>query len=163
MDDAIMMHYAEFPSPLGTLLLAASDRGLTGLYFEQHKYFDGPGAWTRNADHPHLRAAAAQLDEYFAGRRTQFDLALDMKGTPFQQAVWSALQALPFGAISTYQAIASGLSCPLAVRAVGTAIGRNPVSIIVPCHRVLGKSGKLSGYAGGLDRKSYLLAHEKGR
>jgi methylated-DNA-[protein]-cysteine S-methyltransferase len=156
-----MIYYTEHVSPLGTLLLAASDKGLRGLYFEQHKYFTGPEGWMRSADHPHLRATQRQLDEYFAGQRDRFEIPLDMQGTPFQQAVWKELLALPFGARSTYGAIAQRTGRAAAVRAAGTAIGRNPVSIIVPCHRVLGSSGALSGYAGGLERKQYLLALEE--
>lgn len=155
-----MIDYTEHPSPLGTLLLAATGDGLCGLYFEEHKYFNGPQGWNRQPSNPHLQVAMDQLDDYFAGRRTAFDVALDLRGTPFQRAVWNALMALPFGETTTYRSIAHGVANPNAVRAAGTAIGRNPVSIIVPCHRVLGTSGDLSGYAGGLARKRYLLAHE---
>lgn len=156
-----MISYIEHPSPLGTLLLAASERGLCGLYFEEHKYFEGPGHWSRDEQNPHLQNAMHQLDDYFDGRRNAFDLALDLRGTIFQQAVWDALQALPYGATTTYQAIAQRVANPRAIRAAGTAIGRNPVSIIVPCHRVVGVTGALSGYAGGIERKRYLLALEK--
>ncbi|HEY0845294.1 MAG TPA: methylated-DNA--[protein]-cysteine S-methyltransferase [Noviherbaspirillum sp.] len=155
-----MMYYTQHPSPLGTLLLVATDRGLCGLYFEEHKYFRGPQDWARCDAHPHLRQAAMELDDYFAGRRTHFDVPLDLRGTPFQQSVWDALRALAFGNTSTYLAIAERIANPKAVRATGTAIGRNPVSIIVPCHRVLGVTGALSGYAGGLERKRFLLALE---
>lgn len=155
-----MIYYTEHCSPLGDLLLAATDVGLSGLYFEQHKYFNGPQEWRKDAGHPHLRIATLQLDEYFAGQRYAFDVALDLIGTPFQRAVWAALQALPFATTVSYQTIAQRIAKPGAIRAVGTAIGRNPVSIIVPCHRVLGSSGALSGYAGGLPRKQYLLTHE---
>lgn len=155
------MHYTERPSPLGTLLLAATDRGLCGVYFEQHKYFNGPAGWRRDEGHPHLLHAARELDEYFARERHSFGVPLDLTGTPFQQSVWRALMALPFGSTTSYGVIAQQLGSPASVRAAGTAIGRNPVSIIVPCHRVLGASGSLSGYAGGLDRKRYLLAFEK--
>ena len=155
-----MICFTEYPSPLGTLLLAATDHGLCGVYFEQHKYFDGPASWQHSTDHPHLVDAMRQLDEYFAGKRQDFALSLALAGTPFQYRVWQELLALPFGCIDTYAAIARRIDRPHAVRAVGSAIGRNPVSIIVPCHRVLGTSGTLSGYAGGLQRKQYLLAHE---
>lgn len=157
-----MICYTEHRSPLGMLLLAATDHGLRGLYFEQHKYFKGTDSWQRNERHPRLQQAARQLDEYFAGERRVFDLVLDLRGTPFQQAVWKALQCLPFGSTTSYRAIAQHAGNPDAVRAAGTAIGRNPVSIIVPCHRVLGAAGALSGYAGGLERKQYLLALERG-
>lgn len=156
-----MIYYTEHPSPLGTLLLAASEQGLRGVYFEQHKYFNGPAGWQQDNEQTHLRNAARQLDEYFANERSTFDIALDMCGTPFQLAVWGILQTLPFGGTTSYGEIARRLANPQAVRAVGTAIGRNPVSIIVPCHRVLGTSGALSGYAGGLTRKQYLLTLEK--
>lgn len=156
-----MTYYTEHQSPLGTLLLAATERGLAGLYFEGHKYFKGADGWHRDDRHPLLQSAVRQLDEYFAGQRSAFELALDLHGTPFQQAVWRALQTLPFGSTTSYREIAQRLANPGAVRASGTAIGRNPVSIIVPCHRVLGTSGALSGYAGGLERKRYLLTLEK--
>lgn len=160
VDGMIMISYTEHPSPLGTLLLAATEHGISGLHFEQHKYFAGPRDWRRDDGQVHLRSAARQLDEYFDGRRHAFNLALDLSGTPFQRAVWTALQSLPFGCTVSYQAIAQRIARPNAVRAVGTAIGRNPASIIVPCHRVLGSAGALSGYAGGLERKQFLLAHE---
>jgi methylated-DNA-[protein]-cysteine S-methyltransferase len=164
MDDFIMTtSFIEHPSPLGTLLLAATANGLCGLYFEQHKYFTGPRDWVRDPGHPQLQRAARQLDEYFAGRRTAFELSLDLPGTSFQRAVWDALQTLPFASTTTYQQIARHIAKPNAVRAAGTAIGRNPVSIIVPCHRVLGASGGLSGYAGGLERKRFLLGLEAGQ
>lgn len=155
-----MIAYTEHPSPLGPLLIAATAQGICGVYFEAHKYFAGPQGWRRDDAHPHIREAMRQLGEYFAGRRKEFALPLDLSGTPFQRSVWDALQSLRFGQTSTYQAIARHIANPKAIRAAGTAIGRNPVSIIVPCHRVLGTSGGLSGYAGGLERKRYLLAHE---
>lgn len=156
-----MTYYTEYQSPLGVLLLAASNRGLSGLYFERHKYFNGPLGWQREPGHRHLQHAVMQLDGYFSGTRDRFDIALDLAGTPFQKAVWQALLHLPYGRTTSYLEIARQVDSPKAVRAAGAAIGRNPVSIIVPCHRVLGVSGALSGYAGGLERKSYLLAHEK--
>lgn len=155
-----MISYTEHSSPLGTLLLAATEKGLCGLYFEEHKYFSGPQGWRRDATHPHLQTAIRQLDEYFAETRVDFDVPLDLAGTSFQQSVWTVLQSLPFGETTSYQEIARRIANPKAIRAAGTAIGRNPVSIIVPCHRVLGTTGGLSGYAGGLERKRYLLAHE---
>jgi methylated-DNA-[protein]-cysteine S-methyltransferase len=159
-----MIYYTEHGSPLGRLLLAATDSGLCGIYFEEHRYFKGTAGWHCDEGHPRLRNAAQQLDEYFAGQRTTFDIALDMKGTEFQRAVWKELLMLPFGRTTSYRDIAQRVANPKAIRAAGTAIGRNPVSIIVPCHRVVGTSGSLSGYAGGLERKRYLLAHEgKGR
>jgi len=156
----MMTSYIEHASPLGTLLLAATDRGVSGVYFEEHKYFHGPVGWRNDPAHRHLQEAARQLDAYFDGKRQTFDLPLDLKGTPFQQAVWAQLRMLAFGNTTSYRMIAQQIANPNAVRATGTAIGRNPVSIIVPCHRVLGAAGALSGYAGGLARKRYLLAME---
>lgn len=156
-----MTYYTEHSSPLGTLLLAATEHGLCGLYFDRHRHFKGARNWLRNDRHHYLLQAARELDEYFAGERRAFDLPLDLSGTPFQHAVWRALQALAFGSTTSYRSIAQHAGNPDAIRAAGTAIGRNPVSIIVPCHRVLGAAGALCGYAGGLERKRYLLALEK--
>lgn len=156
------IYYKEHQSPLGQLILATTDLGICGMYFHDQRYFNGTQDWQKNA-HPFLDAAAKQLDEYFAGHRKKFDLKLDfnVSGTPFQQAVWRALLTIEFGATSTYGAHANQINKPQAVRAVGSAIGRNPISIIVPCHRVLGKTGALTGFAGGLERKEYLLSLEK--
>ncbi len=151
-------------SPLGELILACSDRGLCGVWFEGQRH--GPQTqvvqgWQPAPDHPVLQATAAQLQDYFAGRRTAFDLPLDLsRGTAFQQAVWQALQAIASGTYQSYGHLAARLNKPLAVRAVGAAVGRNPISIIVPCHRVLGSTGQLTGYAGGLERKRALLRLE---
>ena len=155
-----MIHYQMHASPLGTLLLAASGRGLCGVYFDQHRHFKGPQGWMASDDHPYLRHAAEQLDEYFDGRRRTFDLPLDLSGTPFQQKVWERLSQVPYGATASYLLHAHSVGASHAVRAVGTAIGRNPVSIIVPCHRIVAGNGTLAGYAGGLERKRYLLALE---
>lgn len=151
-------------SPLGELLLACNDQGLCGVWFEGQRH--GPQMqvvqdWQPAPDHPLLQATAAQLQDYFAGRRTVFDLPLDLShGTAFQQAVWQALLAIEAGSHQSYGQLASRLNNPQAVRAVGAAVGRNPVSIIVPCHRVLGSTGQLTGYAGGLERKRALLQLE---
>jgi len=155
-----MIHYRMYASPLGSLLLAASGQGLCGLYFDEHRHFKGPQGWLASDDHPHLRRAAAQLDEYFDGRRQAFDLPLDLAGTPFQRKVWEKLSQVPYGATASYLLHAQAAGAGHAVRAVGTAIGRNPVSIIVPCHRIVAGNGALAGYAGGLERKRYLLALE---
>lgn len=157
-----MICYTEHNSPLGTLLLAASERGLCGLYFEQHKHFNGKEGWQAADSHPVLSATAQQLDEYFASRRTRFDLPLDLIGTGFQRSVWQALTHIPFGQTASYAQQAQRIGNPAAVRAVAAANGRNPVSIVVPCHRVIGSNGAPTGYAGGLDRKHYLLALERG-
>ena len=155
-----MIHYQSYASPLGSLLLAASEQGLCGLYFDEHRHFKGPQGWVASDEHPHLRRAAEQLDEYFDGKRVRFDLPLDLTGTPFQQKVWQRLSQVPYGATASYLLHAQAVGAAHAVRAVGTAIGRNPVSIIVPCHRIVASSGALAGYAGGLERKRYLLAFE---
>jgi len=155
--------YTEMKSPLGTLLLTAENGSLIGVHFPGQKH-DRPRQphWQRADDEPVLAQARTQLAEYFAGRRTRFDLPLAARGTSFQQAVWRALLAVPFGGTSTYGAIAAAIRKPSAVRAVGSAIGANPIGIVVPCHRVIGRDGSLTGYAGGLERKAKLLALERG-
>nr|WP_245182402.1 methylated-DNA--[protein]-cysteine S-methyltransferase [Glaciimonas immobilis] len=155
-----MTYYIEHKSPIGTLLLAATDAGVSGMYFEEHRHFKGKHGWLNQPYHLHLQLAAQQLDEYFGGTRQQFDLPLALQGTPFQRSVWEALIAIPFGQSTTYGHHAAVIGKANAVRAVGTAIGRNPVSIIVPCHRVVGASGALTGFAGGLERKAFLLRLE---
>ena len=155
-----MIYYIEHDSPLGTLLLAATEQGLCGIYFEEHKHFKGKGEWQHQPDNSHLQKAVQQLDEYFKGARKTFDLQLDIQGTAFQCKVWHALSSLQFGEVITYTEHANRLGNTKAVRAVSTAIGKNPISIIVPCHRVIGTSGALTGYAGGLERKQFLLTHE---
>jgi methylated-DNA-[protein]-cysteine S-methyltransferase len=159
-----MIYYIEHPSPLGQLLLAATEVGICGVYFEEHRHFKGKDGWQSAAAetpaYAHLSRAARQLNAYFAGGLKDFDVPLDLSGTAFQQKVWDALRAIPFGRSFTYAQHAQGLGNPNALRAVGAAIGRNPVSIIVPCHRVIGSSGEVTGYAGGLERKRYLLALE---
>jgi methylated-DNA-[protein]-cysteine S-methyltransferase len=152
---------ARHASPLGGILLAATPRGLAGLWFEGQRYHP-PHDWPLQPAHPVLAQAMRQLDDYFAGRRTTFDLPLDLQGgTPFQQSVWRALLAIPCGGRTTYGALSRGLGQPQAMRAVGAAVGRNPLSIVVPCHRVLGADGSLTGYAGGLERKTALLELEQ--
>lgn len=153
-----------YDSPLGTMLLAASDAGLAGVWFEGQRH--QPDAadiarWAEQPDHPVLREAVAQLDDYYAGKRSAFDLPLDLRhGTPFQQSVWQALLAIAPGTTTSYAQLGQRIGRPAASRAVGAAVGRNPVSIVVPCHRVLGTGGSLTGYAGGLERKSALLKLE---
>ena len=149
------------PSPLGPVLLAAGPQGLSGIWFVGQQHFPDPAAWTHDDAHPVLLEAHAQLMTYFEGDLQTFDLPLQfVEGTPFQQAVWRALQNIPFGHTTTYGDIAQRIGNPQAVRAVGAAIGRNPWSVVVPCHRVVGANGSLTGYAGGLDRKKHLLALE---
>jgi methylated-DNA-[protein]-cysteine S-methyltransferase len=153
---------ARYASPLGTMIVAATDDGLAGLWFEGQRHLPDSSGWPHAPAHPVLVQAIAQLDDYFAGRRTQFDLPLDLHGgTPFQQSVWRALLAIPAGGTTSYGALSESMGRPSAVRAVGAAVGRNPVSIVVPCHRVLGRDGSLTGYAGGLERKSALLELER--
>lgn len=152
------LHICTTSSPLGLLTLAASDKGLAGVWFDGQKHEPNGAGWHTAADHPVLERAAQQLAEYFGGQRRDFDLALDLgNGTPFQQQVWRALLSIPFGATVTYGAISQHIGKPAAVRAVGGAIGRNPLGIVVPCHRVIGAQGALTGYAGGLERKIALL------
>ncbi len=147
-------------SPLGTLILAASDAGLCGLWFDDQRHLPDTTGWPE-ASHPLFQATQAQLSQYFAGQRTQFDLPLDTTGgTAFQQQVWQALLRIPAGTTTSYGTLSGDIGNPQAVRAVGAAVGRNPISIIVPCHRVLGADGSLTGYAGGLPRKTALLELE---
>ncbi|MES2415767.1 MAG: methylated-DNA--[protein]-cysteine S-methyltransferase [Pseudomonadota bacterium] len=155
-----------FTSPLGDIIIAATDKGLAGLWFEGQRHSppeltgERP-AWPVAADHHVLRKISTQLHEYFAGKRTQFDVPLDLSGgTDFQQAVWKALLAIPQGDTASYSDVGVRIGRPAAVRAVGAAVGRNPVSIVVPCHRVVGSNGSLTGYAGGLHRKTALLQLE---
>ena len=154
------------PSPLGTILIAATSKGLAGLWFvENQRYLPtavtGSTAWPEDPNHPVLKQASQQLGEYFAGQRCHFDLPLDLScGTAFQQSVWQALLAIPQGEVISYGEVSRRIGNPAAVRAVGGAVGRNPVSIIVPCHRVMGTNGALTGYGGGLARKTALLKLE---
>ena len=146
---------------LGGVTLAATDLGLCGLWFDAQRHAPDTAGWQVAADHPVLREGAAQLADYVAGRRAAFDLPLDLShGTAFQQAVWQAMRAIPRGATTSYGALGACVGRPAAVRAVGGAVGRNPISVIVPCHRVIGAGGALTGYAGGLARKTALLALE---
>ena len=155
------LYYTEFFSPIGVIALRGTADGLTGVFMEEHRH--GPpseerAAWTRQ-DAP-LADARTQLEEYFAGTRTAFDLKLDLAGTggtAFQRRVWAALCEVPYGVTISYGELARRIGQPAAVRAVGLANGRNPLSIIVPCHRVVGSGGALTGYGGGMGRKRALL------
>jgi methylated-DNA-[protein]-cysteine S-methyltransferase len=154
--------WMEAPAGVGALRLVAEDGALAAVHLAGAG--DAPEGWDRApAGDPVLARARAQLAEYFAGARTAFELPLRLEGTPFQRAVWAALLEIPFGETRSYSAIARALGRPTAVRAVGAANGRNPLAIIVPCHRVIGAGGALTGYAGGLARKRWLLAHEAAR
>jgi O-6-methylguanine DNA methyltransferase len=138
------------------------DEVLTGLYLADHGRCPPPDArWVANAEA--FKEARRQLGEYFGGDRKEFAVAMDLEGSPFQVEVWTALLAIPFGATTSYRDIALAIGRPAAVRAVGAANGRNPISIIVPCHRVIGADGSLTGYGWGVDRKAWLLAHERDR
>ncbi|HET6803381.1 MAG: methylated-DNA--[protein]-cysteine S-methyltransferase [Betaproteobacteria bacterium] len=150
-------------SPLGDLLLVANASGdaLCGVYVVQQKYFPMAAAqWQLSPRLPLFRRATAQLRDYFAGARTTFDLSLAPEGTAFQQDVWSKIRAVPFGETITYAELARRCGRPRAIRAAGAATGRNPLMIVVPCHRIMGSGGALTGYAGGLDRKRALLELE---
>lgn len=152
---------AMFDSPLGLMRMAASPKGVCGVWFEGQRHQPDASAWTTAAEHPMLQQAMVQLAQYFAGQRRQFELPLDLSaGTPFQQAVWQALQSLAFGQTSSYSALSTQIGRPTAVRALSGAVAHNPLSILVPCHRVLGANGDLTGYAGGLERKAALLKLE---
>jgi len=148
-------------SPWGPMTLAAHDTGLVWVGFDGQKHEVDTQAWPMNAAHPLLRQTSEQLQQYFAGERRHFDIPLDLGcGTPFQQRVWHSLLAIAHGQTHTYGAVSQSIGHAGAVRAVGGAVGRNPISIIVPCHRVLGAKGSLTGYSGGLERKIALLQLE---
>jgi len=154
-----------FESPLGTIIIAATPQGLAGLWFDGQRHLPpelgAPPVWPSDPDHPVLKEVMRQLTAYFAGQRSRFDVPLDLAhGTAFQQSVWQALLDIPQGGTASYGDVGRRIGKPAAVRAVGAAVGRNPVSIIVPCHRVMGANGALTGYAGGLDRKTALLKLE---
>ena len=147
-------------TPLGPMTLATTEQGLAGAWFDGQAHHPGALGAPLQPAQRWLVQAAKELGEYFAGRRQHFDVPLDPQGTGFQQAVWQALLRIGCGGSSTYGDIARDLGRPAAARAVGSAVGRNPVSVIVPCHRVLGRDGSLTGYAGGLPRKQALLRLE---
>ena len=157
---ATTTYYSYFDSPLGQLYVQGDGQFLTGLYMPSHKHWSGPQATWQQSDEP-FAAVREQLAEYFAGQRQQFDVPLKLAGTPFQQRVWQELARIPFGIMITYAELARRIGIPTATRAVGHANGRNPISIIVPCHRVIGANGKLTGYGGGLDKKQWLLGLER--
>ncbi len=153
--------YKLMDSPVGPLRLLASDKGLAGVWFERGRQGRArPRGDVENTRHPVLLEAERQLHEYFAGRRQSFDLKLDLTGTPFQRSVWKALLTIPFGQTRSYGQIAKQVGRPSASRAVGAANGQNPVAIVAPCHRVIGSTGALTGFGGGLDVKEQLLRLE---
>jgi methylated-DNA-[protein]-cysteine S-methyltransferase len=151
--------YDCFPSPIGRLLLVSNSEALTGLYMVNHAGGPEIGADWRE-DKEAFGDVCRQLTEYFANQRQEFDLPVEAAGTAFQQSVWRELQRIPFGETISYGELARRIEQPAASRAVGRANGRNPISIIIPCHRVIGANGTLTGFGGGLDRKRWLLAHE---
>ncbi|MHB1500796.1 MAG: methylated-DNA--[protein]-cysteine S-methyltransferase [Candidatus Dormibacteria bacterium] len=155
-----LVRYSLVGSPLGTILLIGGPAGLSGLHFADHEHAPTIGAgWVR--EDASLAPVAQQLEEYFAGTRLSFEVVLDLRGTPFQMLVWQALLGIGPGTTSTYSQVAHEVGRPGSARAVGAAVGRNPVSLVVPCHRVVGSDGTLVGYGWGLDRKRWLLRHER--
>jgi methylated-DNA-[protein]-cysteine S-methyltransferase len=156
------MIFSDFQTPLGELCLTAHADRLTGVYFIDQKHFPKQiGLWKRLDNDPTLQLAQAELLGYFHKGTQRFTLPLTLQGTQFQQQVWNALQEIPYGVTLSYKALAHRLGHPSAVRAVAAAVGRNPLSIVIPCHRVIGSDGSLTGFAGGLDRKCALLALER--
>ena len=154
--------HATMPSPTGDLTLIASGNGLVAILWERSNgRHDALDRGTRDDTHPLLLAAKRQLAEYFAGARTAFDLTLDPAGTPFQREVWRALEAIPFGETRSYADVARAVGRPTAFRAVGAANGQNPLPIVVPCHRVIGAGGALTGFGGGMANKRLLLDLER--
>jgi methylated-DNA-[protein]-cysteine S-methyltransferase len=156
--------YLLLDSPVGPLRLVSDGEHLTGVFFSEHRHAPDPSGTQVDAQEAPevLRRAADQLGEYFEGRRTDFDLPLAASGTPFQQRVWDLLRQIPYGRTRSYGQLAAELGQPGASRAVGLANGRNPLSIVVPCHRVVGADGSLTGYGGGAERKRHLLDLERG-
>lgn len=154
-----MRYFGQYNSPLGLVTIQCDEIGITGVWFETHTTRPND-LGTEHPDLPLLQQAALQLGEYFVGQRREFTVALSLRGTEFQRQVWKALIAIPFGETRSYQELAEQVGNPKAVRAVGTANGRNPISVFIPCHRVVGKNGHLSGYAGGIERKQALLELE---
>lgn len=152
--------HTDLDTPVGLLTAVRDDVGLTGLYFPGHWTRPDTGGWGRRRDEG-FADLEAQLGEYFAGGRREFDVRLHLVGTPFQQQVWRLLRAIPYGATRTYGELAGEIgTCAAHPRAVGHSVGHNPVSVLVPCHRVVGSTGRLTGYAGGLGRKAFLLRLE---
>ncbi|MED5619432.1 methylated-DNA--[protein]-cysteine S-methyltransferase [Ideonella sp. BN130291] len=157
---SLTLTQARWQSPLGPMTLAATSAGLAGVWFDAQKHHPGELAAPVDERQPWIVQAREQLTAYFAGGLRRFSVPLDLQGTAFQRAVWQVLLGIAAGRTSTYAEVAAQAGSPAAVRAAGAAIGRNPVSIIVPCHRVIGRGGGLTGYAGGLHRKQALLQLE---
>ena len=162
MKDDALVYFDRIDSPLGAMLLASDGIALTGAWFDGQRYPPSVDTrWQRRRDLPVLQRAAAMLVEYFDAKRTVFDIALAPEGTLFQRRVWDQIFRVPYGETIAYRDLAARTGRPDAVRAAGAATGRNPLSIFVPCHRIVGADGSLTGYAGGLDRKRALLALER--
>ena len=156
-----MIRYATYESPLGTVIAIANDEGIWSIDFVDAKYARRIGAdWVEDADHPPLRECFRQLAEYFAGERREFDLPLAPRGTSFQERVWKEIARVPYGETISYGELAKRAGAPGQARAAGAATGRNPVGVVIPCHRIVGSDGSLTGYAGGLHRKQSLLELE---
>ena len=156
-------HLIVDPTPIGPVTVIADGDTIVGVYMEVYQHGEDPSNYGERVDSdPVLSEAARQLTEYFAGERTEFDLPLRPIGTDFQQRVWRALCDIPFGQTWSYGELAEHIGKPTASRAVGLANGRNPISIVIPCHRVIGANGSLTGYGGGIERKRWLLSHESG-
>lgn len=156
-----LLCFTEVASPLGMITLTATDRGLSGLYFQGQKHWPADSADWQRDDGPRFDAARVWLSTYFSGKGRGTLPKLDLiTGTEFQNKVWHALKGIPKGRTLSYAQLAEQIGAPNAVRAVGAAIGRNPISLIIPCHRVIGSTGLLTGYAGGVERKRWLLEHE---
>jgi methylated-DNA-[protein]-cysteine S-methyltransferase len=152
--------HTTFASPIGELTLVADAGSLTGLYFPHHWYMPDPATFGPRSDQE-FAPARRQLEEYFAGQRNQFDLPVDARGDEFQRRVWALVSGISYGQTTTYGDLARELSTGVLAKDVGAAVGRNPLCVIVPCHRVVGKNGALTGYAGGLGRKRFLLSLEE--
>lgn len=156
------MYYDIIESPIGLLTVSVDGDYLTGLHIQGDRFFSRiPTGWIHSPSHPQLQRVRSQLGEYFSGSRKTFDLPLRPAGTGFRQGVWRALLAIEPGVTTTYGHLARLIGRPLAARAVGSAVGRNPICIIIPCHRVLAADGGLGGFVAGLDRKQALLAFDK--
>jgi len=156
------IYYTDCDTPLGWIRLAGTESALSGCYFHGQKYFPRQPGWEYVSENPVFEKARLLLTNYFSGKRTELDIALDLQGSAFQKQVWDALKKIPYGLLTTYGELAVCIGRPQSTRAVAAAIGRNPASVFVPCHRVIGKNGSLTGYAGGLQRKQRLLDIERG-
>jgi methylated-DNA-[protein]-cysteine S-methyltransferase len=157
-----MIQYIIYHSPIGQITISTDGTSISSVHIEGDRYFTHiPDEWKQNQDEPLLQRVQVELDKYFAGLLTEFTIPITPQGTEFQQLVWRALREIPIGTTISYGDLAKRIGRPHAVRAVGTAIGRNPICIIIPCHRVLASNGSLGGYVAGVERKQYLLHLEK--